>query len=75
MPEAGEVPRVAIDRDVCMGSGVCVVYAPGAFTQDAESKAVLVVPVSDSAEQIRVAVEACPTGALRIWPTDEESER
>jgi ferredoxin len=67
MPEPGDdPPRVVIDRDVCMGSGVCVVYAPGAFTQDAESKAVLVAQVSDAAEQIRIAVEACPTGALRI---------
>ncbi len=49
-----------------MGSGVCVVYAASTFTQDAESKAVLIDHVSDSVEQIRTAVEACPTGALSI---------
>jgi ferredoxin len=71
MPERDDLPKVVIDRDICMGSGVCVVYAPAAFTQDADSKAVLVAPVSESAEQIRIAVEACPTGALRIVNDDE----
>jgi ferredoxin len=71
MPEQEHVPKVVIDRDICMGSGVCVVYASGAFTQDAESKAVLLDDISDSAEQIRVAVEACPTGALRMATTEE----
>jgi ferredoxin len=72
MPEDGEVPNVVIDRDVCIGSGVCVVYAGGTFTQDEESKSVLLVPTTDSAEQIRIAVEACPTGALRLSTSEEE---
>jgi len=54
-----------------MGSGVCLVYAPGTFAQDSEPKAVLVDPITDSIEQIRVAVEACPTGALSISTSDE----
>ena len=49
-----------------MGSGVCVVYAASTVTQDSESKAVLVDQVADSIEQIRTAVEACPTGALSL---------
>jgi ferredoxin len=74
MPEQSDVPKVVIDRDVCMGSGVCVVYAGGTFTQDDESKAVLLVPGTDSVDQIRIAVEACPTGAL-TWSTGEGEVR
>jgi ferredoxin len=71
MPESGGPMKILIDRDVCIGSGVCLVYAAGTFTHDGESKAVLVDPITDSAEDIRVAVEACPTGALSI-SSDEE---
>ncbi len=71
MPDAGGVLRISIDRDVCIGSGVCLVYAAGTFTHDGDSKAVLIDPITDSVEDIRIAVEACPTGALSI-STDEE---
>jgi ferredoxin len=66
MPEGGESLQISIDRDLCIGSGVCLVYAAGTFTHDGESKAVLVDPITDSVEHIRVAVEGCPTGALRL---------
>ena len=66
MPEPVPPPIVSIDRDLCMGSGVCLVYAAGTFTHDSESKAVLVDQISDSAEQIQTAVKACPTGALSM---------
>jgi ferredoxin len=71
MPESDGALKILIDRDVCMGSGVCLVYAPGTFAQDSEPKAVLVDPITDSVEQIRVAVEACPTGALSISTGEE----
>ncbi len=71
MPESGSPLKIVIDRDICIGSGVCLVYAAGTFTHDGEAKAVLVDPITDAPEDIRVAVEACPTGALSI-ATDEE---
>jgi ferredoxin len=70
MPESEGQLRISIDREICMGSGVCVVYAASTFTQDAESKAVLVDLISDSVEQIQTAVEACPTGALSVQIDD-----
>jgi ferredoxin len=66
MPESAETPIISIDRDVCLASGLCLVYAGGTFVHDTEAKAVLVNPVSESIEQIRTAVEACPTGALSL---------
>jgi len=49
-----------------MGSGMCIVYAANTFAHDEETKAIVVNPTGDSIEAIRIAVEACPTGALRL---------
>jgi ferredoxin len=60
------MPEVTVDRTLCIGSGVCVVYAPASFEHDAEAKAVALDPPGDDTEALRVAVEGCPTGALRL---------
>jgi ferredoxin len=57
---------ITIDRDVCIGSGMCTVYAGATFAQDAEAKAVLLEPAGDDLDAIRTAVEACPTRALAL---------
>lgn len=49
-----------------MGSGMCIMYAPGTFAHDEATKAVVVDSEGDPSEQIRIAVEACPTGALTL---------
>lgn len=49
-----------------MGSGMCIMYAPRTFAHDEETKAVVVDPAADTLDDIRVAVEACPTGALTL---------
>ena len=49
-----------------MGSGTCIMYAPGTFDHDGETKAVVVDETGDPIESIRTAVEACPTGALTL---------
>ena len=57
---------VDVDRELCMGSGLCVMYAPGTFAHDHETKAVLLNPPTDGLDTIRLAVSACPTAALRL---------
>jgi ferredoxin len=66
MPDPGPVPTILVDRDLCMGSGMCIVYAPATFEHDAETKAVVVDPAGDPIESIRNAVQACPTGAITL---------
>jgi ferredoxin len=63
---------IEVDRDRCIGSGMCLVYAPGTFAHDAETKAVVDLASADDVETIRTAVEACPTGALELT-TDREN--
>jgi ferredoxin len=67
------MPEIEIDRELCMGSGMCIVYAPGTFAHDDETKAVVVDPQGDPIESIRNAAQACPTSAIGIL-NDEEDE-
>jgi ferredoxin len=60
------VPEIGVERDWCMGSGMCSVYAPGTFAQDQETKVVVLDPSTDPLDAIRTAVEACPTSALSL---------
>jgi ferredoxin len=70
MPEAGPAWSIEVDRELCMGSGMCIVYAPGTFAHDEHTKAVVVDPAGDPIDAIRNAVQACPTSALRLRPQD-----
>jgi ferredoxin len=52
-----------------MGSGLCVVYASETFDIDDEARSFVKEPVGGEIAQVRAAVEACPTGALRLTET------
>lgn len=56
--------RVVVDRDRCIGAGMCLVFAPRTFAHDEESTAVVVDQRGDPEDAIDTAVEGCPTGAL-----------
>jgi ferredoxin len=57
---------VTIDRELCMGSGLCVLYASGTFEHDGETKAVVLDRPTDDLDAVRNAVSACPTAAITI---------
>ncbi|MCK9903085.1 ferredoxin [Parafrankia colletiae] len=59
-------PSVAVDRERCVGSGMCVLYAPDSFAHDEVAKVVVLDPMGDEEDVIGSAVDACPTGALRL---------
>lgn len=61
--------RIAADRDVCIGAGMCVVAAPAVFDQDDEG--IVVVLAGDVPDmEVRQAIELCPSGALRLIDPD-----
>jgi ferredoxin len=70
--EPAEAVRIVVDRDLCMGSGMCIVYAPGSFSHDPEAKVVVNDPLGDPTESLEAAVEACPTSALRLLPAGQQ---
>lgn len=61
---------LSIDRECCIGSGVCVGYAASTFAQDAQAKAFVLDGPLDALDDIRNSVEACPTGAITLTIED-----
>jgi ferredoxin len=60
--------RVAVDRELCVGSGSCEVLAPDVFEVDDDGVLEVLVaePHDDDVPAVRDAVQACPTRALRL---------
>jgi ferredoxin len=67
------VHMIHVDRERCMGSGVCVFNAPATFSQDDDTKSVVIDPSGDTEDVIRRAVAACPTSALSLSFEEDES--
>lgn len=65
MGEGHEI-QVAVDRDQCIGNGVCVALAPAAFALDANMKAVVIDPDRESEGALLAAAESCPTQAIYL---------
>jgi len=71
--------RIEIDREACIGDGLCVDEAPGTFEMDDEEIAVVIDPEGDDPETILAAAESCPSEAIilydaetgaKVWPED-----
>lgn len=60
--------RVAGDREICMGAGVCVMTAEATFDQDDDGIVVLASErvSAGEAKVVRNAIRMCPSGALSI---------
>ncbi len=62
--------KIIVDQGRCTGLGICESLAPDHFEINEDGELVLLdATVSDSdLEEVRSAVEGCPTEALRIQP-------
>ncbi|HEY3670933.1 MAG TPA: ferredoxin [Acidimicrobiia bacterium] len=67
-----DAPTIVVDRELCMGSGMCIVYAPNTFAHDDETKAFVIDPAGDPIDAVRNAVQACPTSAIRLVDDNDE---
>ena len=57
---------IHIDREKCMASGNCVLWAPDVFDQDDEALAVVIDPNAASEEDVLTAARNCPTRSIRV---------
>lgn len=60
---------IEVDRERCIGAGMCALTAPDVFDQSDDDGRVLVRDermVSHPAADIRQAVRLCPSGALSL---------
>lgn len=60
--------RIVLEADRCIGSGNCEMLAPEVFEirDDMVCRILIEEPGPDLEEDAEMAVEACPTRALRI---------
>jgi sterol 14-demethylase len=60
--------RIVVDRDLCQGHGTCEGEAPAVFSvsKQGELTVLSVRPTPDQRRAVELAVEYCPTHALRI---------
>ncbi|NLB23733.1 MAG: ferredoxin [Clostridium sp.] len=57
--------KPVVDRDLCIGCGLCPSIAPEIFEMDDEGKAIVLVEETDDAAA-QEAADACPVGAITV---------
>lgn len=63
--------RIAVDKDLCIGSETCIMALPGSLRLDSSGQAETMVGEADLDDEDRKRVaEMCPTGALRLVDDD-----
>lgn len=65
--------QARVDRDLCIGSAMCVATAPDVFELDEEGLSRVVDPDAGSDELLREAAEGCPVQAV-ILEDDEGNQ-
>ena len=58
--------KVRVDRDLCIGVGNCVAYAPTVFELDEENKAVILDPSSVDDNTLLEAAKSCTENAIIV---------
>ncbi|MDT7550751.1 MAG: hypothetical protein QOE84_3145 [Actinomycetota bacterium] len=60
--------KVAVDDDVCVASGSCVLACPSVFDQDDAGMVVLRVaePAAETHADVRHAASVCPVAAIDV---------
>ena len=61
---------VAVDKDTCIGSAVCVGTAPGRFKLDERQRSGPVTAEIDPDEAVRDAAASCPMEAISLVDAD-----
>ena len=61
--------RVTVDRDLCIGAGLCALAAPAVFDQDQDDAIVLLLddsPPDTARAAVEEAAERCPAGVIHL---------
>lgn len=70
-PWPSRPPRLSVDRERCVGAGMCALTAPAVFDQDDEEGLVVLrrpAPAPEHQAAARLAVGLCPAGAITLNP-------
>ncbi|MFD5766385.1 ferredoxin [Streptomyces sp. NPDC127049] len=64
--------RLSVDRERCIGAGMCAMTAPDVFDQDPDDGLVLLLeaePAAGDRAAARMAAGVCPAGAITVRDT------
>jgi ferredoxin len=61
-----------VDPDICAGSGMCVLEAPGSFKLEDEIARPQDPPGSE--DEVLAAAAMCPTGAITVYDAETGME-
>lgn len=61
--------RANVDKNACIGCGICVDICPGVFALDPQGMADPMMSIINPAlnNKTQIAADACPTGAIRLF--------
>ncbi len=62
--------KAAVDRSLCISSGMCVGTAPGRFALDDDQHSYPVRELIDADEAVRDAAASCPVEAISLVRAD-----
>ncbi|WP_191877545.1 ferredoxin [Streptomyces filipinensis] len=65
--------RIEVDRQRCVGAGMCALTAPEVFTQDDDGFSEVLAGRESAAGEypmVKEAVRACPVGAVALLDED-----
>jgi len=58
---------VQIDRNLCIGAGTCIAFAPKAWALDNEAKAIILDTAAEESDDSLInAAKGCPVAAISI---------
>lgn len=57
---------LVVDKDKCIGCGLCVTLAQKTFKLDKDNKAEVIDPPTDDAKTIQEAIDCCAVGAITL---------
>lgn len=58
--------QVTVDKDKCIGCGLCVSLAAKTFKLGEDGKSEVLEKIEDKEEEIKNAAEGCPVEAIKI---------
>jgi len=58
--------RISVDKDLCIGSAMCVAIAPGRFALDERQRSGPVEAEIEPDELVRDAAASCPSEAISL---------
>ncbi|MFF5788975.1 ferredoxin [Streptomyces sp. NPDC012693] len=63
--------EINVDRDRCLGAGMCALTAPEVFDQDEQEGRVLLLdalPPQERHAAVRIAAGVCPASVITVTP-------